>query len=476
MHAVAARKAVVAAVFLTSPLAAQAPARQLVTLKPASTNTSAVAELQAAIADYQSGSVTSEMEHLRKALEMEPQLGLARALAARWRGGPTAQLEMGRAATDAATASAGEAVLVLAYREFAAGRAPNGRKLLAAAADLMPDDPMPALDYANSLADTSRINALRAVTRKWPAYAPAHQWLAYTLSVPVNFNMVSGAQADEALREVAEAERLAPEVAGVHAFSGWVHHNLGHEAQALAHYDKANSISPLDWVYNLKAEIASRNGQQVQVRAFLDSGVAVSTAVSNQFAYRIERAYSWLADGNAKQAMTDLSALLTEATELKATGQVNNIHAAMALLSAATRDAAAVAAHVGEAKKGGAGAGAIADNEVIAYSLAGNASEARRALGDYIQLQQSNTNTVVRDENIHRMTGMVLMAENKCAEAIPELRQGGGNPYATVGIVECLKMQGKKKDADAERSAFLAKKNFSIASSAVPIMRYRAKM
>ena len=62
----------------------------------------------------------------------------------------------------------------------------------------------------------------------------------------------------------------------------------------------------------------------------------------------------------------------------------------------------------------------------------------------------------------------------KASEAIPELKQGGPNPYSQVGLIEAYVLLGDKKQADAERASLFARTDFGIISTAMPIARFRA--
>lgn len=107
------------------------------------------------------------------------------------------------------------------------------------------------------------------------------------------------------------------------------------------------------------------------------------------------------------------------------------------------------------------------------YALTKQGAAARKALDSYVELAAAQP-PEIRSENVHRMTGLTLLAEGKAAEAIGELKQGGLNPYAQLGLIEAYKQLGRNKDADAERAAMLARKDFGIASTAMPIVKYRS--
>ena len=114
------------------------------------------------------------------------------------------------------------------------------------------------------------------------------------------------------------------------------------------------------------------------------------------------------------------------------------------------------------------------DNEVITYYLAGNGTAARKALDAYLAATREDT-SASRKESINRLTGLVLVAEKRPRDAVELLRKGGLNPYAQLGLVDAYHAAGDRKAAAAERAAFMARRNFSYSSTAVPIGRYRMK-
>jgi hypothetical protein len=443
------------------------------------TNTAAVTELRAALEDQFNWSFLSARGRLDRALELEPTLGIARSIRALNVGGPTGAADAQRAATEASSASAAEAALALAVREQLAGRAASARRFYQLAADLAPNDRDVAMLRALQLADTARVTALREIAARYPDFAGARNALAFYL-LPLGQDSVIAANGPEASRVAFEAVRLAPQSAATHTAVGHVLIAQKNFAEAQKHlFAAAASPSRGMLTYEFLAQTYAVEGKTAELRAALDSASALASNIGTQFFYRRPRALTHLSEGNPQQALAELGQQLKDAEAINARGQIGTIHLWMALVSAGIRDSAGAEQHLAAGRSAEAGAGILADNEVIVYSLIGNPTQARRALGDYIRLggPQSNLSAqvnAVRTENVHRMTGLVLVAEKKPAEAIAELRQAGVNPYATLGILEALKLQKKNKEADAERAAFFERRNFSFNSSATPIIRYRA--
>lgn len=474
-HAVALSLILAAATAVPVAAQVQQQSATAARLAPANQRGAAIVELQAAVDDQLAWSFTTAAEHAQRALDLDPQFGLARAWLARLRGGPAAAAEFDRAASDAATASLPEAVLVEAMREENAGRIQNAAKLFALATELTPGDPRVAVDRATSLLGEERIRALREAAARFPDYAPARFWLAFFLTAD-GFGQFSPATADEALNAARDAMRLAPGSAAGHTIMGHVLERLLRHEEALQHLDEATAMSPTnEWAYALKAEIAIREGMYARARATFDSALALSPNSARRTGYRISRAVTFLHEGKLSQAVDSLAAFAREAEAGGMTDVAATAHLNMALLAAAVHDAGGVDAHLAAAQRLGSSAGLLVDNRVISFALLGDGVRARRALEEYVRFTHS-VPADVRDPNVHRMTGLTLLAEKKPAEAIAELKQGGSNPYAQLGLIEAYKMMGDRKSADAERAALFARKNIPYGSTAIPIAKYRASM
>lgn len=442
-------------------------------------NAAAVAELRGALAEQFQWSFLGAKEKLDRALEMQPTFGVARAIRAWVVGGPTAAAETQKGAADAVSGTAAEAALAMAYREQAAGRAENARRFANLATELAPNDRDVAFLRAILLADTARTNALRDLAAKSPEDANVRAYLAFFL-MPPGVDSVVEANAAEASRVAMEAVRLAPQSATTHTAIALVLNAQRKYAEAQPHLLAAARMQPRSApTYEGLAQTYAVDGRYAEMRAALDTAAALSANVGNQFFYRRPRALTHLSEGGAQTALAELAQQVKDAEAINARGQLAQTHLWMALVSAGARDSAGAEQHLAAARTFEPGAGLLADNEVIVYTLIGNATQARRALNDYVRLSgpQPNLPSFVnstRTQNVHRQTGLVLVAEKKPAEAIVELRQGGTNPYATLGVIEALTLQKKTREADAERAAFFQRKQFSFNSSATPIIRYRA--
>jgi tetratricopeptide (TPR) repeat protein len=466
------------------PAAAQSvavpAAAQVLTLTTA--NAQAADELRAAINDYFMLSWASGAAHAARALQLDPDFGLARLWHTIYVGGPMAAAERQRAVRDASTGSAAEALLVLAASEASSGRAAVGRQLMALASQLVPDDRMVALWTANALADTARITALRAHAAKHPTDVGSRIFLVSYLS-PLDVTVLPEARANEAesMRLAGEAIRAQPNAAGSHTAMAQALHSVGRDAEALQHLGHAAALQPRSWVtYDLMADIHTRDGKWAEMAAALDTVVLLAPGIAQKAAARRQRAGVLLGSGDVQRTRAELNQLIIELEAINATGQLRTTHLWAAVMAAGARDTAVAMRHLAAAKALEPAPGVLADNEVILFTLLGNGPEARRAVNDYVRINMATQNLtpaaeLARTQNIHRVTGLALLAEKKPQEAIAELQQGGPNPYSTLGTIEAYRMLRNTRQANAVRAAFFARREWTSNSSAVPIIRYRTR-
>ena len=444
------------------------------TLTPATKNAEAVRRFNDGYEAIQAMATTAGSRQLDEAVAVDSTFGLARAIRARARGGPTMVAEVQRAAADAASGSAAEATLALAIREAAAGRAGNARQLFDVAAALAPDDPRLAFEAANSRTGADRVGRLREVAKRFPSFAPAKYWLAVQLTASP-FGDVPKADLDEAYTVAEEALRLAPAAAGSHVTMAHVLQRQGRDDEAMTHLGHATAMPVTsEYAYMLRGEIAARRGDPAAMRRSLDSAASLAASVGQGSTYRRARTLASLHEGKLRQTISELETLATADAAAGRRGATATDHLWLALMNGVARDSVAIERHLAEARRSGATGATLLDNQVITYYLAGNASAARKSLDEYRDVTASDT-SVSRQEAVNRLTGLVLIAEKKPREAIDALKKGGANPYSQLGLVEAYYAAGDRKAAKAERTAFLARRNFSFNSTAVPIGRYRVK-
>jgi len=437
-------------------------------LTPADPRATAITEYLAALDAYQTWSWTEGAARANRAFDLDSTFGLARALRSRYRGGPTAAAERLRAAQDAVRGSTPEAVIALAINSDGAASA----ALWDVAVKLLPNDPRVAVDRALAFTGRQRIDALREAAKKFSDAPAPRIWLAYYLT-PASYDLPKS-DADEAIAVAQEAVRLAPNSTGAHTALGWVLEKVGRDDEAMTHLGHATSMAaPTEAAFLTRAEVLEHQGKLAETRAALDSALLLTENLGSRITYMSDRALTYLHEGNMAATV---AALDDAAREARSHGQApaeSGVHATLSIVYAGAGNAKAATEQVAIARRLGATPAALADNSVIVYSLLKDGPAARRALANYVEIA-ANQPPEVRGPNVHRMTGLTLVAEGKAAEAIDELKQGSGNPYSQLGLIEAYLQLGKKKEADAERASMIARKDFGIASTATPVAKYRA--
>jgi tetratricopeptide (TPR) repeat protein len=444
-------------------------------------NDAAIAEFNAGMDDFWLQRHKSAVAHFTKALDLEPHFGLARAARAIQVGGPTVAAETQAAVVDASAGNAAEALFTLAIREFGAGRAAPARRLLGTATAMLPNDRNVALWNAWALADTARLNALRAVAAKYPDFAGARTALALYL-MPLGFGVdsIAAANADEAIRAATEAVRLMPRESAVHANMAHVLLASRKFPEAAEHANAAASMVPKDpYAYQLLAQLAANDGKFAAMRSALDSAMVWTTDVGTNFIYARSRALIALSEGNPAQAQSELAATAKQAEALHALPNAALTHLFAATVSAATRDTPGIERHLAAARADSVSDAAYNDYALTAYCIAGNGAKGRALLDAWKTSNGPQPNltpaqNATRTANMHRHAACILNSEGKPKEALAEAAKSDENPYTYLVLMETHKSMKNMKAADSVRTAFFARKSFSYASSATPVIRYRA--
>lgn len=438
-------------------------------LNPIDARATAISEYLTALDAYQNLSWTEGFLHAQRAFTADSSFGLARALYARYRAGPNAAAEARRAAADAVSGSTAEAIIALAN----ASSGPAAAGLWDLAVKLHPNDPRVATDRALAMGGRARIDALRDVANKFADAAAPRMWLAYSL---VNSLTPPRPKSDdeEALAAAQEAVRLAPTSSGAHAVLGFVYERMGREDDAMTHFGHATSMPlPFEGTFQLRAELLERQGKYAEARAALDSAILLTESIDNRASYMTLRALTFLYEGNLAATMAALDDAARDARASRSRDNEAAVHMTMSIVAAGAGNLKLAEEHRAIGRRLGATPGQLADAGVIMYAFARQGPAARKALESYVEAVAGQP-ADLRSENVHRQTGLTLVAEGKPDEAIAELKQGGLNPYAQLGLIEAYTQLGRKKEADAERAAMLARRDFGIGSTAMPIVRYRS--
>lgn len=460
-------------VSLAVPIEAQlkeAPARAGMLVPTAAP--AAAQEFRAAFDGYHMWAFAPAVDHAKKALAAAPDFGLARAYLAYVVAVPNRAAELDRAATDAAKGSAAEAVLALAMRERAAGRAQNAAKLFDAAVELAPNDPAVAVERALNLSGSARIDALREISKKYVDDAASRMWLAYYLTEKATG--WSRTDAAEALEAAQAALRIAPNEPGAVSAVAHALERVGRHDEALTYLDRSTEATPPD-LYGLilRGETLWREGRTAEARESFEKAAAVTPFPTNPLIFKRTQAMITAYEGKPKEALQQLLDVASQAASAGQKGPEALAHITAALVAGGMRDAASAEKEIAAARALGLAGDWVDQDEVLAMAWAGRPTQARQAYG---ALVKSLTKTGLDRENTLRVfNGIILVAEDKAADAIPELKALPDNNAAQMALVEAYRKLGKKSEANLVRKTLLERKDFPYDAGVIPIAHFRLK-
>jgi tetratricopeptide (TPR) repeat protein len=459
------------ALALPSPAGAQTHLART-TLAPTSGSEQAATAFQDALDSRHQWLSSRALEQARRATELDPSLGVGRALVALLHQGPDQMAEFDRAVADAATASTVELLMAAGWREIAAGRPAAARVLLGAARTLHPGDPRVVFEHVASLAPAARLTGLRELAEVHPTFAPGRAALAYWLTVST-INPATPADAELALASAREALRLAPDQPYSQAVMAHVLARGGRRDEARVHLQSALANPPgPEYAHELLAELELQARKPAEARRIFTAAAAETMHAGQRHYLARLIALTHLYEGDLATTVR-----LLEAEARQAEAEALPFHAGMAhrfltVVQAGARNAPALERHMAEATRLAGNDPGLAEWAVIAYAIAGQGSQARAMLTSFLAAQEDPASPTATEAR-HRATGLVLLAEGRAAEAVGELERGGRNAWAQVGLVEAHQKLGRRREADAVRDDLLTRTDFAINSLAIPVAAYR---
>lgn len=409
--------------------------------------------------------------HLDKATELDAGLGLARVLRAVYAPGLTtderkAAIDVGISGMTSATT--GELVTALAFREFIAGNNQQAQALFKAASKLLPGDPNIAFYHAFSMPATEREAAFRAVTERFPDDAPSYNILGYTL----------WQRGDRAggLAAVRRYVRHAPDHPNSHDSYAEILQWEGRFGDALTHYGRAAQLdSNYTEAYVGTAEVLQLTGRGAEARAQLQRAIGRAPSQATAINYTRAVGHSFLMDGMVKEGMAQLAAAARAAQAQKRAGVAAQIHRDMAVAEAllGRGGSSAIAAHLAAAAASGApDATPQLLATAVAHGTAGDVAAARRAAEQLATRAATDSQLVTAARTA---SAVILLREKKAREAIKELSTARPDDALVRALLaEAYRMSGNVADARAIRSRVVDNPQFNLVNSYQTTARIRA--
>lgn len=357
--------------------------------------------------------------HLDKAIELDPNLGLASVMRGWFAPGLTQDER--KAAVDAGiakmtSATTGELVTALGIREQVAGNTERARVLFGAAAKLHPGDPGIAFYRAWTQPESAQAAAFREVTTRFPDDAPSYNILAYTL----------WQQGDKpgAMAAVQRYVQLAPDHPNSHDSYAELLQWEGRFSEALEHYGRAAQLDEsFIEAYAGMAEVFQLTGRGGEARTQIQRAIARAPAKAAAMRDRRALGHSFLLDGMLKEGTTELTTAAREAQELNRKSVAAQVHrdlaVAEALLGRGSGVTQSITSHLAAAAQlDEADAPIQLAVTAFAHARAGDVAIARRAAQQLAARDQSDTKVAA----MTRMANAaILLREKKAPDAIKEL-------------------------------------------------------
>ncbi len=386
--------------------------------------------------------------HFDKALEIDRNVGLARAFRAAIVPGLT-QAER-TAAIDSAiatmtSATTAERVVALAIREF-----PNRERahtLWETAVTLLPGDPTTAFYAALTTPTSGAVAAMRAVTERFPDDAAAYNILAYQLW--------QAGDHEGGFTAVRRYLELAPDQPNAHDSYGELLQWTGRLTDAQTHYARAAQLdASFSEAYMGSAEVAQLSGRGAEARRQIQLAISHSPSKATTVGYTRDLARSFLMDGLVKEGMDQFANALKDAQAMNRPRLIAQIHQDMAFADAQSGRGTAIASHLAAAAQAnGADDPMQVELTAAAYTVGGDINVARPAIQKFAALAQPDNQYATRASV---MRAIIALRENKPTEALAQLTGAPlDDPWVRTLTAECYVAAGNLADARTLKSQVL---------------------
>lgn len=445
-------------------------------LEPTSSSAVASTEFNAALMDLNSVQPARARLHLRRSLDNDPALGIARVYYATVAEGVTTSQrdeEFTRGLTDAAKASTAEFVIAAAARARYKGDLLQARSLFEAAAAMLPGDPHVAYQLAQVMSQVPGANyadaiaPLTAITQRFPEYPPARNELAYRLWRTGS----KGAAMESVRRYVA----LAPNEPNPHDSYAELLQWSGRFTEAIAEYTKALELDATYFVAGLGiAEVRILEGRGDLARTAITNVIPRITAPAAKVAYWRQIAMTFTLEGNARMALNQFQSAITEATAQNLPNVVDGLHVDMAVTDALIGDGRTVGDHltaIGTTVP-------VLQREYysgLAFALSNQNARARTA-AEGIRRNQPSPATPMSLRFEATVNALILLNEGKANEAITEIgRTDLVNPLTRAVLALAHAKAGNTGLARSLRDEILGERMLNLANGDQIVARVLVK-
>ena len=422
------------------------------------------AEFWKGMEEWQSGTYTSATRHFRRASELDNNFALARLLSMGEVEVRKHPAERDRAVADAARQSTEEGLFALAWREKAMpDNVARTKAMLAAAMQLMPNEPSIAVEYLWSSSGDAKdakpaLDSARVWRARFPSYTP--------LWFPVSFLAMTVGDTAGALRAAEEFTRIAPRAPVAFGNYGSLLLQLGRYDDAEAQYRKGIGLPMTHPDYGWDpagalAETYMIRGKYSDARAVATEALARATDAGDSATYMSELAGTYFATGDNRRGLQLLEQARAKSAIIGSLQNPVPLDYILAEANAIYGNAGAVGSYLAKIHpETPVDSAILVANYAFDYAYAGQLDSALV----YSDRLAKVTSVPWGAPWAHRARGVALVAAKQCARAQSELVQAAdtASPQVRLARAECELRSGNKTAALALRDRARTSLDFAI--------------